>query len=130
MAVGLANHQPAENLPDPELTWTIISSRDTKRRKRKNTPKRKRKKRTKNDIALSYRVELPRPVKKTVVLRRMIRFITSGEELPDNWEITLRWRNSRKSKWREDEFQNAMADSRDAFAKLVLKRLRRDFKFL
>lgn len=88
----------------------------------------KRKKHSGNmDIALSYRIDnLPHPVRKSEVLERMIRFITTGEGLPSEWEISLRWRNSVKSEWREAEFMEAINDSREGFNSLVLRRLRRD----
>jgi len=95
--------------------------------------KRKRKRKPhsgNNDLALSYRVDkLPRKrVSKKVFFRRLIRFITHGEGLPESWEVTLRWRNSPKSEWREGEFQEAVNDSREGFNKVVLGRLRRDAK--
>jgi hypothetical protein len=84
-----------------------------------------------NDLALSYRVDrLPRRMRRDVVLRRMAAFITRGEGLPESWEITLRWQNSPKQPWREDEFQTAISESRQGFVSLVLGRIRRDIAAL
>jgi len=80
-----------------------------------------------NDLALSYRVDrLPRRMRRDVVLRRMAAFITRGEGLPESWQITLRWKNSPRQAWREDEFQTAISESRQGFVSLVLGRIRRD----
>jgi hypothetical protein len=79
------------------------------------------------DIALAYRFDmLPGPVLKSEVFSRLVGFIRDGVELPDNWRATLRWRNSPKQDWREDEFQNSITESREGFRKLVLGRLLRD----
>ena len=79
------------------------------------------------DIALSYRFDvLPGPVRKSEVFSRLIGYIRDGTELPDNWLVTLRWRNSPKQDWREDEFQTAISESREGFLKVVLVRLLRD----
>jgi len=79
------------------------------------------------DIALAYRFDvLPGPVLKSEVFSRLVGFIRDGVELPDNWRVTLRWRNSPKQDWREDEFQNSITESREGFRKLVLGRLLRD----
>jgi hypothetical protein len=80
-----------------------------------------------NDLALSYRIEsLPRRVKRTTVLTRMIQFITTGRALPEDWSIILRWQNKEDGPWREDEFQNAVSESREGFNGLVQGRLERD----
>jgi hypothetical protein len=105
---------------------TTTLTRTTKQKKKTST-KRRKKHSGNMDIALSYRIDkLPRPLKKRVFLNRLISFIDRGDELPRGWLITLRWRNSKKSKWREDEFENAISESREGFVKLVRRRLVRD----
>lgn len=96
-------------------------------------PKRKKRKKSKKahsgnmDIALGYRVDaLPGRIRRAEFFNTLIAFVEDGEELPEGWKITLRWKNSAKSKWREDEFMNAIASSREGFNKLVVRRLRRD----
>lgn len=83
------------------------------------------------DISLSYRIDkLPRPVPKRQFLNRLIRFIDTGDDLPKDWRIILRWQNSPKQEWREDQFESAISDSREGFVKLVRRRLVRDRKAL
>ena len=89
--------------------------------------KKKKKHSGSKDIALSYRIEsLPRRVKKSTFYKTLLRYIRTGEPLPEGWEVTLRWRNSKKQAWREAEFMEAISDSREGFNSLVARRLRRD----
>ena len=88
----------------------------------------KRKKRTRNDIAMAYRIEsLPGRVPKVVFYQTLLDFL-NGEiaELPEGWEVTWLWRNSRKSKLRSDTIENAVSNSRGSFMTLMQRRLKRD----
>jgi len=99
-----------------------------KRTKRTNT---KRKRTAKdNDIAMAYRIDaLPGRVPKFIFLQTLIDFL-NGEisELPKGWKVTWLWRNSAKSKVRYDTFQRTIANSREGFMTLMLRRLRRDLE--
>ena len=87
-----------------------------------------KRKRTKNDIAMAYRIEsLPCRVSKPFFYQTMLDFL-DGEiaELPKGWKITWLWRNSRKSKLQSDSFENAVGNSRESFMTLMRRRLQRD----
>lgn len=94
--------------------------------RRMSTPKKR--KRTRNDIAMAYRIEaLPRRIAKASFFLTLIDFL-DGEiaALPEGWRVTWQWRNSRKSKLRSDSLENAVSKSRDSFITLMRRRLRRD----
>jgi hypothetical protein len=92
-----------------------------------NTKKPKKGHSGNDDIAIGYYVKnIPRGVSKVRFYATLIRFIDEGIELPESWKIMLKWKNSKKSKVREDEFQSAINDSREGFNKIVRRRLERD----
>lgn len=95
--------------------------------------KRKRRKRTRNDIAMGYRIEsVPgERVNKKQFFKTLLQFLDGKiVELPEGWEITWRWQNDKKQKWREDEFTEVVSNSRSSFMSLMKRRLRRDLESL
>ena len=87
-----------------------------------------KRKRTKNDIAMAYRIEsLPGRVSKPFFYQTLLDFL-DGEiaELPKGWKIIWLWRNSRKSKLRSDRLEKVVGESRDSFMILMRRRLQRD----
>src|SRR5438270_11252929 len=74
-------------------------------------------KRTRNDIAMAYRIDaLPGRVSKVFFYQTLLDFLNGEiEDLPEGWEVTWLWRNSRKSKLRSDSIQNVVGASRDSF---------------
>lgn len=88
----------------------------------------KKSKRTRNDISMAFRIDsLPRRIRKQDFFRTLLDFLDGEiEELPEGWEITWRWQNSKKQKWREEEFSSTVGNSRDSFMTLMRRRLQRD----
>lgn len=99
-------------------------------KKKKSNKKKNKKKHSGNmDIALSYRADtVPAGTKRSHLILAMLNFIENAEELPDGFNVTLRWQNNPKHKWREGEFMTAISESREGFVKLVKRRLERDLK--
>src|SRR5205823_11805487 len=91
-----------------------------------------KRKRTRNDIAMAYRIEsLPGRVSKVFFYQTLLDFLNGEiEDLPEGWEVTWLWRNSRKSKLRSDSIQNVVGASRDSFMTLMQRRLQRDMNAL
>jgi hypothetical protein len=85
-----------------------------------------------NYVAMAYRIDrLPRPFPRAEVLEWLIRSAERGSgELPSGWEVTWRWQNKKGGPWREDSFQNTVAESRAQFLGLMGARLRRDLRSL
>jgi len=91
----------------------------------------KKRKRTRNDIAMSYRIESlgyeRQRVQKQEFFQRLIQFLDGDiVELPRGWKIIWRWQNSKKQDWRENTFENVVGNSRDSFMTLMRRRLQRD----
>jgi len=79
-------------------------------------------------------VSIPRGTKPRVYLSKLIQAIDTGQDLPRGWDVQLHWRNPHTisgatRNWRQDDFVDAVADSRPGFNDIVrnaiLKRLRR-----
>jgi len=65
-------------------------------------------------------VSLPKGTKPEAYLRRLIRAVDNEEPLPRGWDVRLHWRNretrsGRTRRWQEDDFLNAVQDSRSGF---------------
>lgn len=62
---------------------------------------------------------LPR-VSPKVYYSRLIQHIDTGRPLPENWDISIGWRNpntllGRSRHWQYDDFENAVSESRGGF---------------
>lgn len=92
----------------------------------------KRRKRTRNDIGMAYRIEsLPGRVAKAEFFKTLLAFLDGKiVELPDGWNVTWRWQNSKKQDWREDDLTEVVSKSRSSFMSLMRRRLKRDFDSL
>lgn len=83
-----------------------------------------------SDNPLQIRVEalsVPKGTTARVYLSRLIRAIDTGEDLPRGWQVLLHWRNPRSGgktrNWRNDDFVDAVADSRPGFNGIVRRAL-------
>ena len=68
-------------------------------------------------------ISLPR-VKPQTYYRRLMQVITEGRPLPESWNVELHWRNPNvkhglTKRWRKDDFESAVSDSRDGFNMLL-----------
>jgi len=79
-------------------------------------------------------VSVPRGTSPRKYLTELIRAIDTGSDLPRGWDVRLHWRNPNTlsgltRNWRNDDFVDAVADSRPGFNSIVrnalVKRLRR-----
>jgi hypothetical protein len=45
-----------------------------------------------------------------------LRTVTRSEEyeLPEDWDVTIRWKNRAEANWKKDSFTDAMTESRDS----------------
>ena len=77
---------------------------------------------------------LPRNLSPKRYYQRLIQAITEGRELPASWVVEIGWRNpgtkhGRTKRWQYDDFESAVADSREGFNMLLhdalLRRLRK-----
>lgn len=77
---------------------------------------------------------LPRGLSPKRYYQRLAQFITEGRSLPESWEVDVYWRNpgtkhGLTKRWRSDDFESAVSDSREGFNALLLdaiyRRIRR-----
>lgn len=77
---------------------------------------------------------LPKGVSVKRYHQRLIEHLTDGRPLPSSWDVELMWRNPKTKqgltkRWRSDDFESAVADSREGFNALLhdilVRRLRR-----
>jgi hypothetical protein len=77
---------------------------------------------------------LPKGVSVKRYLQRLIQHMTEGKPLPESWQVDIGWRNPKTKlgftkNWRYDDFESAVADSREGFNALLhdilVRRLRR-----
>lgn len=94
-----------------------------------------RKSNANNPLQMKLRVNnLPKNVSAKRFHQRLIQHIVQGDPLPSSWDVEIGWRNpntkhGRTKRWQYDDFENAIADSREGFVNLVhavlVRRLRR-----
>jgi hypothetical protein len=77
---------------------------------------------------------LPKGVSVKRYLQRLIQHMTEQKPLPESWDVELSWRNPKTKvgltkRWRSDDFESAVSDSREGFNDLLhqilVRRLRR-----
>lgn len=78
-------------------------------------------------------VSLPKRTSPRAYLQRLLRFVERGEPLPSLWEVRLHWRNpntraGRTRNWQEDDFMNAIENSRSGFVGIVRDSLVRQLR--
>lgn len=88
-----------------------------------------------NPLQIRVRViSLPKSVTPKAFHQRLIQVITEGRSLPWSWQVEVGWRNpgtkhGLTKKWRFDDFESAVSDSREGFNMLLhdalMRRLRR-----
>ena len=84
-----------------------------------------------NPLQIKLRAKsLPRTVTPTKYYQRLLQFLTEGRELPRAWIIELHWRNpgtkhGMTKRWRFDDFESAVSDSRAGFNALLEDAIRR-----
>jgi len=89
-----------------------------------------RKDNRKNPLQLSLRARsLPKGVTPRKYYARLLDHIRYGEPLPSSWDVEIGWRNprtraGRTRRWQFDNFEDAIADSREGFVSLVAGILR------
>jgi hypothetical protein len=94
-----------------------------------------RKDNSKNPLQIKLRARsLPKRVTVETYHRRLLQFIHEGKPLPAGWDVEISWRNpatkhGATKRWRSDDFESAILESRDGFVKAVAvalsRRLRR-----
>lgn len=94
-----------------------------------------RKDNSNNPLQIRLRARsLPKGVSPKRYLQRLIKHMTEGQPLPESWDVELGWRNPKTKhgmtrKWRYDDFESAVSDSREGFNALLhdvlVRRLRR-----
>jgi hypothetical protein len=88
-----------------------------------------------NPLQIKLRAKsLPRNLSPRRFYQRLIQVITEGKSLPPSWDVELYWRNPNvkhglTKRWRSDDFESAVSDSRDGFNILLhdalLRKLRK-----
>lgn len=84
-----------------------------------------RKNNARNPLQVRLRARsLPKGTSPKKFYRRLIEHMTTGRPLPSSWEVEIGWRNpgtiaGRTKHWQYDNFEDAVADSREGFNGLL-----------
>lgn len=93
-----------------------------------------RKDNARNPLQLKLRARsLPRGVTPRKYFGALLNHIKYGAALPESWEVEVGWRNpktraGRTKRWQYDDFENAVADSREGFNALLYDAIARRFR--
>jgi hypothetical protein len=84
-----------------------------------------------NPLQIKLRAKsLPKSVTPKRYYQRLLQHLTEGKPLPPLWDVELSWRNPKTKqgltkRWRSDDFESAVSDSREGFNMLLHDAIRR-----
>lgn len=71
-------------------------------------------------------IRLPKRLKRSTYLKRLLDAISSGEDLPRGWQVEIEWRNpatknGKTKHWQADDFVDALANSSAGFRNVTAR---------
>lgn len=87
-----------------------------------------------NPLEIGLRARsLPKGVTPRKYFARLLEHMKTGRALPESWEVDILWRNrrtvgGRTRNWQADNFEDAVADSREGFNLLLASILERKLR--